>query len=386
MTSHSEKIRITFLVRALEVGGAEVQLSAVARGLDPDRFEVSVVCFYAGGALEQEIRDAGVRLCCLNKLGRWDLIPFFFRLLRTMRDLRPDILHAFLGPSNILASLIKPFVPRLRVIWGIRASNMDLSHYDITWRIGFALERRLSRNADRIIANSHAGRDYILDKGFCGDHLEVVPNGIDPGIGRGDLDARRKLRAEWGVAANEKLIGIIARLDPMKDHVTFLRAAAKLVAQRRDTHFVCVGSDGLADGGALRALACELGIADRVIWAGFHTDIAAVHNAIDIHTSSSAFGEGFSNSIAEAMASGVPNTVTDVGDSARIVGELGTVVPPRDPDALADGWRRLLSLDEEERRSLGERCRTRIHDNFSRSAMIKHMSAIYRDEAAERES
>ncbi len=96
MTSHSEKIRITFLVRALEVGGAEVQLSAVARGLDPDRFEVSVVCFYAGGALEQEIRDAGVRLCCLNKLGRWDLIPFFFRLLRTMRDLRPDFLHAFL--------------------------------------------------------------------------------------------------------------------------------------------------------------------------------------------------------------------------------------------------------------------------------------------------
>jgi glycosyltransferase involved in cell wall biosynthesis len=384
MTPHGEKVRIAFLVRALDVGGAEVQLSAIARGLDPDQFDVSVIYYYAGGSLVQELRDAGVGLYCLEKSGRWDLIPFFFRLLATVRVLRPAILHGFLSTSNILTSLLKPLVPGLRVIWGVRASNMDHGHYDITWRVSFALERLLSRHANRIIANSRAGRDHILENGFSGGRIEVVLNGIDTDNSSNDGNARQRLRAEWRIPAHEQLIGIIARLDPMKDHITFLRAAAQLATTHDSVRFVCVGNDGLADGNGLRALADELGIADRIVWAGFHADIRAVHKAIDLHTSCSAFGEGFSNSIAEAMASGIPNVVTDVGDSADIVGELGVVVPPRSPGQLALAWGKMLSLSTAERRSLAERCRQRILDNFSRRAMIERMTAIYQEEAARR--
>jgi len=386
MKPPADKIRVSFLVRSLDVGGAEVQLSAIARGLDPERFEVSVIHFYAGGALEQELSDAGVNLYCLDKTGRWDLLPFFFRLLRIIRKLRPAVLHSFLGISNILAALMKLLTPRLRVIWGIRASNMDLTNYDITWRISFVLERLLSRYPDRIVSNSQAGADYILEQEFSGRRLEVVPNGIESKISSTDADARQRLRAEWGIPPEQKLIGMIARLDPMKDHMTFLRAAARLLAKRNDTQFVCVGGDGLTDRKRLRDFADELHIADKIVWAGYRADIGTVHSAIDLHTSCSAFGEGFSNSIAETMASGIPNVVTDVGDSAYIVGEFGAVVPPGSPTLLAQSWDELLSLTIEERQILVANCRQRIRDNFSHHRMTERMTAIYGEENTMRES
>ena len=153
--------------------------------------------------------------------------------------------------------------------------------------------------------------------------MAVIPNGIDTSRFREMPGSGARLRALWGVRDDQILIGLVGRLDYMKDHPTFLRAAAKLTHHNDSVRFVCVGGGPISYAAQLKDLSSELGLHDRIVWAGDQDDMPSVYSALDLLVSSSS-GEGFSNVIGEAMACGVPCVVTDVGDSALIVGETGT--------------------------------------------------------------
>ena len=139
-----------------------------------------------------------------------------------------------------------------------------------------------------------------------------------------------RLRRELGLPAELSLIGLIARYDPMKDHGTFLRAAGLLSKTRPDAHFVLVGQAVDRQNAALTTIVAQESIQDRVHLLGERNDVPRIMQALDVVTPSS-YGEGFPNVIGEAMACGAVCVVTDAGDSRRIVGETGIVVPPRDP-------------------------------------------------------
>jgi glycosyltransferase involved in cell wall biosynthesis len=376
----NDRVSVAYLIRSLEMGGAEVQMTGLAAGLSKDLFDVTVLCFYAKGPLLRQLENAGIRVISLNKKNRWDLFGFFLRLIRELRALEPDIVHSFLGPPGIMAILAKPFVFGATIVWGVRSSNMDLSHFDITWRVSFALEKLLSSFPNLIIANSHAGREYICAKGFSSRNLRVVPNGINTDIFCYDDASRTRIRAEWGIADNVCLIGLVGRLDPMKDHATFLQSAARLIESGQNVCFVCIGGDGLADKGKLLALSEELELGDQIIWAGHRADLPSVLNALDIHCSTS-ISEGFSNAIAESMAVGIPSVATDVGDSARIVSEYGNIVSPGSPDSTASACMELIDLGRKRRQKLGRLCSAHIKNNYSRQTMIQKMTEIYCSQA-----
>ena len=327
-------MNVLFLVRTLAFGGAERQLVALARGLHERGHQVRIMVFYPGGPLEPEARAAGIPIVSVDKRGRWDLLGFFWRMAKEMRRARPDVVHGYLAASNVLSLLFKPLHGG-RSVWGVRASGMDLSRYDWLMRLDCWVERQLSRFAARIIANSYAGKAYAVSRGFPESKTVVIPNGIDTGRFAPDPAARAAVRAELGVAADQVLIGRIGRLAPQKDYPTFLGAAALIAMRRPAARFVCVGTGAGAAATELTALAGQLGIADKVIWAGARADMPAVYNALDLCVSSSAFGEGTPNPVAEAMACGVPCVVTDVGDSAATVGDLGRVVSKENPAELA---------------------------------------------------
>ncbi len=357
---------VLFLVRSLNRGGAELQLVTLAKCLNARRYPVTVASFYAGGQLEEELRDGGVPVYVLNKRGRWDIGPFLWKLTWFLRKRRPAVVHSYLGAANILAVLLKPLYSGPRVVWGVRSSYMDLSMYDWLWRVEYRIARLLSRFPDRIVVNSRVGLELLQAEGYPLDRLVLIPNGIDTERYKPTLHASPSIRAEWGVQDHERLIGIAGRLDPMKDHPTFLQAAAELVKTRRDVRFICVG-DGRGEYKAiLQSLAADLGLGETVVWAGERSDMTAVYNALDIATSSS-YGEGFSNAVAEAMACGIPCVVTDVGDSAWIVEDTGIVVPPKNPEALAKGWEECLRRDRVE---MGRRARERIVANFSVDKLV----------------
>ena len=364
-------IRICFLIRQLNEGGAQRQLVELVKGLDKSQHTISVVSFYSGGRFSADVdRLSHVTYVSLAKRGRWDVIGFMYRLLVTMRQLRPRVLHGYLPAANVLSLVLKPFLGGTRVVWGIRASVMDWEQRDWLDRLMFKLQRLLARFVDLIIVNSYAGKDYHVARGFPVGRIVVVPNGIDTDVFSRNQEERKRVRAEWGITDDQKLIGLVARLDPMKDHPTFLRAAALLAQSDDQVRFVCVGDGRSEYRRELVDVTKRLGLSDRVIWERWRDDMPSVQNALDIATSSSV-GEGFPNVIGEAMACGVPCVVTDVGDSARIVGDTGIVVPSRDPQALARALKLMLKRLAAQSCQLHETVRRRIVQDFDRDRLAK---------------
>lgn len=367
--------KILFLSRSLERGGAERQLVTLAAGLHQKGWPVSVACFYAGGAFQRDLERAGVKVFDLRKHGRWDVFGFLWRLLRLFRDAQPDVVHGYLPVPNMLALLARLVRPRTKVAWGVRASNMDLSQYDWLARVTFHAQCKLAHHVDLIIANSWAGMSYHIEHGFPVRGIQVIPNGIDTARFCFDAVGRKRLRAQWGIPQGALVIGLVGRLDPMKDHPNFLQAAACLAVVHPLWHFVCVGDGAAAYRVELINQGASLGLTGRLVWVGAHDDMVAAYSALDIACSSSSFGEGFPNVVAEAMACGRPCVVTNVGDSARVVGDHGVLVTPRDPAALAEGIEHMYRHMMREAGAFSLVVRERVVEQFSVDSLIQHTGA-----------
>lgn len=327
-------MKIVFLTRSLQTGGAERQLAVLARGLALAEHDVTVLSMYPVPAPPPELAASGVRLHSLEKRSRWDLAGFLARLLAAVRREQPEVLLSYLVVPNLLAAGLGPLVRPARIVWAVRAADMDLTLYDRFARWTFRLSAHASALADMVIFNSEAGLAYHRSQGYHAPRMEVVANGIDTRAWFPAPEERLAVRRAWGLEDSNPLIGLVARLDPIKDHPVFLEAAALVAAERPEARFVVVGGGARDYSASLRARAARLGLDARLLWAGERRDMRAVYSALDLLVSSS-ISEGFPNTPAEAMACGVPCVVTDVGDSARLVGPHGTVVPPRNPQALS---------------------------------------------------
>ncbi len=361
-------MKIVFLNRSLDRGGAERQLVALAKGLHDKGHTVKVMIFYSLGGFERELIDYGVSVIDLKKQSRWDIVPFVLRVLRTLKHERPDVLHSYLTVSNIFAGLAKITGVVSRVVWGVRASDMDLNNYDWTARVTYKIECVMSKFADMVISNSHAGKKYAIKHGFPESKIEVVPNGIDTARFLCDQETRCRIRESFGIPDNKKVIGMVSRLDPMKGYEVFLHAAALLVEEYNDVVFAGVGHGAPEYEDYLKRLAADLGLEDKMMWLGADLDSAEIYCAYDIMTSASLYGEGFSNVVGEAMSCGVPCVVTDVGDSARIVDEFGIVVKPGGVQDLLGAWVKCLNGREE---YASGSLRKRIEEHYSVKTMVE---------------
>jgi glycosyltransferase involved in cell wall biosynthesis len=368
-------MKVLLFLRDLAVGGSQRQLAVLAAGLARRGHDVAVAVLYAGGALEPLLGESGVRLLSVGKDRRWDVISPLARLRRLFLSEHPDLVYAFLPTQTTLAALLLPPRRKTKLVFGLRASGMQLSHYDRLSALTYRSEIWLAGRADLLIANARAVRADAVARGAPAERIAVVPNGIDTDAMRPDTAAGRALRRIWGLSDDAFVIGCVARLDPMKDHANLLRAAASFARKSPDARFVCVGDGRAAYRDELEALANSLGLAGRAIWAGEIGDVKAAYNAFDIATLSSAFGEGFPNVVGEAMACGIPVVATDVGDVRPIVGELGEVVPAKNPELLCAGWDRLrqrLARD----RGLRQAVRGTIVANFGLDAMVRRTEDI----------
>jgi glycosyltransferase involved in cell wall biosynthesis len=164
----------------------------------------------------------------------------------------------------------------------------------------------------------------------------------------------------------------------MKDYPTFLKAAAMLAGKREDVRFICVGDGPATYKLEFRRLSRELGLGNKLIWAGNRQDMPAVYNAMDIASLSSSYGEGFPNVIGEAMACGAPCVVTDVGDLQWIVGNTGIVVYPRNPKLLSEAWQTMITRIGNHELQLREKVRQRIAEQFGVDTLIQRTEAVLR--------
>ncbi len=216
-----------------------------------------------------------------------------------------------------------------------------------------------------MIANSFAGRTFHERLGYRARRFVVIDNGTDTDLFRPNPEARQRMRRELGIPTEQPLLALPARLDPMKDHGCFVAALDRLP----DVAALAIG------GGTER-----LPPRPRLYRLGERSDMPALLAACDLVISPSAFGEGFSNAVVEGMAAGLPAVVTNVGDSKRIVGDTGLVVPPGDPEALARAIRSLLDEPPDARARRGVRARKRVIEHFSLKRCLESFDATYRGE------
>jgi len=358
------KTKLILSIRSLDIGGAERQFIEIVKHIDKSRFDVTVCSMY-GGSQENIIEKIeGVRYINLNKKGRYDIFNFYKRYKSLLREIQPDIIYSFLGEMNLFSLWCKP--KKTKLIWGFRASNMNLKQYGRVSQLLFWLQKILSSKIDKIIANSYDSIAFHKKEGFFMDRATVVANGIDIDRFRRDNTKRVAFRKQYNLKDSDIAVGIVARIDYMKGYTIFAKATKEILDRYDNIYFFAVGGGDLAIKKECEEILAEYNNI-KFIWLGEQKDVESFYSGFDISVSSS-LGESFSNSIAEAMSCGVPCVVTDVGDSAIIVGDCGTVVKPNSIKELVRGIEELLQKDL---KRLNRCSRERIVKNFSIDNMIK---------------
>jgi glycosyltransferase involved in cell wall biosynthesis len=266
--------------------------------------------------------------------------------------------HVVMGIRQAVAA---PLVGRFCVVPSNAPQDSDFAHRLMEWAA--------VRCFDGLIANANYGKEaWVRRTRISPARVRVIYNGIDVNAFEPRRDAE-VVRAEIGVPASCPVVGMTARLHPMKGHVYLLRAAAEVAKAFPDVHVVLVGEGGQRS--ALERTAEELGIRGRVHFLGHRTDVADVTQVFDVAVLPSVAGEGFPHTVMEAMAlrkpmvasrfSGIPEEVDD--------GVTGTLVPPGDAKALAEAITDLLR-DPAKAQAFGEAGRRRVEEKFTLPRML----------------
>ncbi|MCU0594153.1 MAG: glycosyltransferase [Desulfobacterota bacterium] len=376
MNATLKPIKIVHLITELNTGGAEQMLHKLVTRMDPRAFSPLVVSMAGRGPVGERLAADGVPVLELGmRLGRPNPAGLL-KFCRLLRKEKPDVLQTWLYHADLLGLIAGKASAVKRIVWGIRCSDMDLRNYSPLTALTVWSSARLSRFPHAILVNSEKGKEVHEKRGYSTRRMTVIPNGFDIERFRPDAAARAWLIEQLGLRQEDSLIGFVARFDPMKDHATFFRAASSLAAAEDSVHFVLAG-DGMAASNAQVTALMDSGIRDKVHLLGRREDVPRLLAAMDIATSASAYGEGFSNAVGEAMACGVPCVVTDVGDAGALVGDTGVVIPPRSPGRLAEAWARLLGMGEEQRKRLGEAGRARVLERYEIGAVVRRFETFY---------
>jgi glycosyltransferase involved in cell wall biosynthesis len=350
---------------SLATGGAERVLTSLVTTRRDTPFRQVVVDLKANGAHAAAIRAAGVPL---HEFGVRNplALPFaVFRLAALIHALRPVAIQSWLHYADLVSlwALERSGLrDTTRFYWGVRASDLDLSHYSFALRWTVKACARRSARPDAVVANSLAGREVHRSWRYRPRAFPVIPNGIDTDLFRPDPAARARIRAELKIPDDATVAIHAARVDPMKDHASLIAIACALPEVR----FVIVGAGTEA-----------LDVPANVTPLGLRTDLPALNAAADLALSTSAFGEGFPNVVGEAMAAGLPVLATDVGDARLIVGDTGVIVPSREPASSIKAVRELLSHPADRRHRMGAAARERIQQHFSIGRMVAAFDALH---------
>lgn len=366
--------KIAFIITGLSTGGAEMMLLKLLQNIDRSRFQSTVISLIGKGEIGPRIEALGIPV---HTLGMRRGVPnplMIWRLAKLLRQLRPDVVHTWMYHADLLGGLAARLAGIQQVVWGIHYSNLSKAENKRSTLTVVACCARLSGWVPRhIVSCSQMAKQVHAGAGYVDEKISVIPNGFDLTRFASDTAARANVRAELGLAPSALLVGVVARFDPLKNHLGFVRAAAQVLAQQPQAHFVLAGTDVDASNAALQAaIAAHPGLAAHMHLLGRRDDVPRLMAAFDVLASPS-HGEAFPNVLGEAMACGVPCVVTDAGDSAEIVGSTGRVVPVGDMDGLARELVAMLNLPAAQRAALGQQARVQVQANYE----IGHVTHMY---------
>lgn len=371
-------MRIVHIIPAFTQGGAEEMLLKIIEASRSCGDAHIVIGLKSEGAMRKRFS----RLCTTFSLGIRGPLPGPWtatRLPILVRSLTPDLIQGWMYHGNLAATwswLMQTKRPLLG--WSIRQTLYGLSQEKLFSRPVIRLNARLARLPDVVIYNSRCALEQHRDFGLASDNAVIVPNGFDVAKFSPNLSAGRAFRAEIGIPDSAPVIGMLARLHPMKNHSGFICSAARVLEKMPDAHFVMAGSN--VDRAHLFSLTeSQIKRPERIHLLGERRDTPAFMNALDVLAVPSSWGEAFPNVLGEAMACGTLCVATEIGDSRLIMGNTGLIVPPRNPQAMADAIVAVLEMSPDRRQKLSEEARGSIRDRFSIKEVARQYRKIYAD-------
>ncbi|MDP6780300.1 MAG: glycosyltransferase, partial [Alphaproteobacteria bacterium] len=361
-----ERPRIMHVITGFDTGGAEKMLTDLAIANHHAGESPLLVSLLPGGAHHDSLVEAGVYVKEVGLVRGRPGIYGLFRLANLIRAEKPDIIQSWMYHADLysmIALILSGRQRQTRLYWGIRCSNMDTTQYGLTLRLVIRLCTWLSFLPNGIIANSVEGRNWHLHIGYRPKLFSIIDNGLDISLYQTTPALREEARAELGIDREAFVIGALARNDPMKDYPNLLTTLEKLDG------VVCIVAGYGTE---------ELPEKPGLVRLGERQDTLRILRAMDVFISTSAYGEGFSNAITEAMSCELPVVTTDVGDSSRIVGDCGIIIEPEDSNALTEAIVKLRQ-DPVLRHNLGRRARQRITEEFPLQRMVSAYENFYHD-------
>lgn len=368
-------MKVVHVITGLETGGAELFLYRLLRRT-PANVESEVVSLTTIHPVGDLIKNLGIPVSALRMRRGVPDPDGIYRLARLIGRSKPNLVQTWMYHSDLLGG-IAAALTNIPCIWNLRIAHR---HGGIYFRPAVMMVVRtcalLSRCFPRaIICCSETVKESHRCLGYDGTKLITIPNGVDTAEFYPSNEDRMKVRQELGVG-NAPIVGMIGRFHPQKNHQAFFEMARAIHAQYPDVRFLLAGSGTSPGNDGVASVVKRAGLEQAFHLLGNRSDMRQVLNAIDIVVSPSS-DEGFPNAIAEAMAVGRPCVATDVGDSARLVADTGTVVPFGDTAALIAAATRMLDLSGDERDRLGAKARERISQEYSAQNTVQAYYDLY---------
>lgn len=369
-------IPILHITTGLTVGGAENILAELTARLDRSRFQSSVVSLTEKGPMAARIQAAGIEVDALEMRSLGNRLPGFLKLRRIIRSRRPAIIQTWLYHADMIGT-ISAIGSGAKLVWNLRQSNLHPKSSKLSTRLTARACVPLSRLfPHKIICGSQSAYDVHAKMGYDAKKMAVITNGVDLSRFKPRNSARASVRSELQISSDTKLVGLIGRFDSQKNHAAFIRAASAIAKTNCNVEFLLCGAGVDKNNHQLNTWIEGTNAAKRFHLLGVRNDIETVTAALDLSVSSSSYGEGFSNTMVEALASGVPCVSTDIGDVRQIVGDCGLVVPPMDDEALKAAILKMLLRTSGNTR-MERAARARAEANFDIESMVRHYEATY---------
>lgn len=370
-------MRVLYIITGLATGGAETMLLKLLERLDREHYTPMVISLTTTGDIGPRIVALGIPVQALDMASGLPSPFGFLRLLRKIRQFKPDIVHTWLYHADLLGGVAARLAGVIAVCWGIRSSNLDVDKTSWTTRAVRRICALLSHVIpQRIFLNSETASRIHVSLGYAAEKMSVVPNGFDLSRFRPDEGARGRVRAGLGCPDDTLLVGMVGRFDPLKNHSGFISAMAMVHRQMPQVHFILAGNGVDRDNKELMRSIERAGLLENTHLLGSRDDVPELMAALDVLACPS-HAEAFPNVVGEAMAAGVPCVATNVGDCAYIIGGAGHVVTKGDMAGFADGVEAVLKLPPVERAAMGQRARSRVSSLFEIGHVVRQYEESY---------
>jgi glycosyltransferase involved in cell wall biosynthesis len=370
-------VNVLHVSTGLGQGGAEAALVRLLTYSDPQRVRHHVLALSVEGPLWAQVmsNSAGALNLLFDRpiksVGRVVRLPGF------MKQAQPTVIHGWMYHGNLFGSWLRNrFARSANLIFGIRQSIYDIGHERPLTRSVVRMGARRSLAADAVVYNSETARVQHTELGYESTNSLVIPNGFDTSMFAPNFTVRGQTRRKLGLADSDVVFAIVGRYHQVKDHGTFIAAAARACRELPNLRFLIVGPNCSWENAALKSMVMETGAAERFQLLGTWSEPASLYPALDGLCLTS-LSEGFPNVVGEAMATAVPCICTAIGDVPLLMGDTGFIVKPRDVDGFTRRMLDVAMLAPEDRAAMGNKARQRIVGGFDINKVVERYVSLY---------